>query len=398
MEHITPTETLRNKLAAKTSAPETWEQPQLYDLAERSDRHAVERMLDDGVIDTVVDRVDDFADDIFELRHPDLKDDETARAEFMDDIKSQGESFGRWAHFSWNRALVRYPEQTDHQELRTFRNKDLVTDEEQSRLLGARAAVFGLSVGSNVLAQLVQGGVGGHVVMGDFDQLSVANLNRIHAGVPQVGMKKIDVAAIKISELDPYVEQTHYRDGVNETVLEELKEAKPDLIFDEIDNLAMKAMLRRFAQEQRIPLMMATDIGDTSLLDVERYDLNQDTKPFHGKLKPTDIDRLLSDDMPEAERKKLMIKIVGAKHISPRMLQSAMAIDKRLGGLPQLGATAALGGSLASVAARELLIGRKVETGRYVLPMRKTLDLQHVTSLREGLETVVRFVRESKES
>src|SRR5690606_5933036 len=103
------------------------------------------------------------------------------------------------------------------------------------------------------------------------------------------------------------------------------------------------------------------------------------TKPFHGKLKSQDIDSLISGDMSEEDRQKLMIKIVGAKHISPRLLQSAMQIGESLGGLPQLGATAAEGGSLASVAARELILGRKLETGRYVSPIRKTLNLQHVT-------------------
>lgn len=391
-----PQDTLSAKLRDRESMPAVWVQPDEFDLSSRVDRREVERQIDLNEITHVVDRLPQFADDIFELRHPGLKSDDRARQEFVKDIVQQGDEYGHWFQFRWNKSLVRFPLQEEHRELRTFRNKDLVTDEEQKKLLGTKAAVYGLSVGSNVVDQLVQGGIGGTVIMGDFDTLSPTNLNRIRAGVPQVGMKKIDIAATKISEIDPYITQIHHREGVNAAVLEQLAAEKPDVIFDEIDDLAMKAMLRNFAAKNHVPLIMATDVGDTSIIDVERYDLDAETKAFHGKIKQDDIERLISGDMPDEVRQKLMIKIVGAKHISPRLLQSAMQVDKTLGGLPQLGATAAEGGSLASVAARELILGRKLETGRYISSMRKTLNLQHVTPLREGLETLVQFIRASK--
>jgi tRNA threonylcarbamoyladenosine dehydratase len=396
MSEISISPSLEDQLASKNRSPDEWSEPTQFDLSNHADQREVSRRLDAGSIEHVVDRRNEFADDLFEMRHPDQKEDDKARNEFSQDIVSQGKNFGQWFLFDWSHSLVRYPEQEEFQELRTFRNKDLVTADEQKRLLGAHAAVFGLSVGSNVVDQLVQGGIGGHITMGDFDILSPTNLNRIRATVPQVGMKKLDIAAIKVSELDPYVEQSHYATGVNTKALERLEAELPDILFDEIDDIAMKAVLRIFAAKNRVPLIMATDIGDTSIIDVERYDLDENTKPFHGKVKAQDIERLAAGEMPEADRRKLMIKIVGAKHISPRMLQSAMQIDKRLGGLPQLGATAAEGGSLASVAARELLLGRKLDTGRYVVPMRKALGLQHITSFREGAATVMQFVRDSK--
>lgn len=44
--------------------------------------------------------------------------------------------------------------------LRTFRNRNLITVGEQSVLSEARVAVLGLSVGSNVVDQFVQTGIG----------------------------------------------------------------------------------------------------------------------------------------------------------------------------------------------------------------------------------------------
>lgn len=389
---------LSQKLRTHQAPISRWEKPEMFDLNSHADRAEVERRLDSGNIAQVVDRLPELADDLFEMHNPSQRSDERARQEYVEEVAGQGERYGNWFHFSWSRSLIRYPDQNEYQELRTFRNKNLITAEEQQRLLGARAVVFGLSVGSNVLEQLVQSGIGGTVIMGDFDRLSPTNLNRIIAGAPKVGMKKIDIAAIKISELDPYIEQRHFPEGVSEGVLDRLAEEKPDIIFDEVDDLAMKALMRRFAARERVPLMMATDIGDTSLLDVERYDTDPKTKPFHGKLKDSDLDQLISGEMSETERRKLMIKIVGARHVSPRMLQSAMQIDKSLGGMPQLGATAAQGGSLAAVAAREVLLDRKLNSGRYVSPMRKTLELQHVTSFRESVATIVEFVRSERSS
>jgi len=388
---------LNDKLASKASSSKPWTRPDEFDLTSWADRRELERRLDDGTINTVDDKLEAIADDLFEMQNPHLANDNDARAEFIRDITSQSEHFGRWFQFDWRNALVRFPDQSTHQELRTFRNKNLITDEEQRGLLGAHAVVFGLSVGSNVVDQLVQGGIGGVIGMGDFDTLAPTNLNRIRASMKDVGDMKIDIAAKKISELDPYIEQVHFREGLTPTVLEQMETNKPDILFDEIDNLAMKAMLRVFAREHKVPLIMATDLGDKSIIDVERHDI-EDVKPFLGRLSDSQIQQIITGEMSEKDRQKLMIKIVGIGNITPRILDSAIKIGDTLGGLPQLGSTAAEGGALAAVAARELLIGNKLDTGRYVVPMRKALKLQPQTSFREGASTVMRFIKASKEN
>lgn len=367
-----------------------WAQPDEFDFSSWADRSEVSRRFEDGRIKTTIDRSTEIAGDLFSLRHPDQKLDTARRAEFVGDITARGLRFGRWFNFSWNQQLVRYPEQSDHEDLRTYRNKDMITDAEQKKLLMAKVAVFGLSVGSSVVEQLAMGGIGGTFVLGDLDKLSPTNLNRIRAGFDNIGMEKIDIAAIKLSETDPYITQVHFRDGVNGAHLDELAEIKPDVIFDEIDNLAIKALLRQFAQKNHIPLIMATDVGDKSVIDVERYD-RDGTKPFNGKLSDSEIDKLLSGAMTDADRQKLTMKIVGLSNISPRLIGSSMKIGESLDGLPQLGTTANIGGSLGAVAARELLIGRKLESGKYVSSAKKILGLQNQTSLSDTAKIIRRF-------
>jgi molybdopterin/thiamine biosynthesis adenylyltransferase len=367
-----------------------WAQPDEFDFSSWADRSEVSRRFEDGRIKTTIDRSTEIASDLFSLRHPDQKLDTARRAEFVGDITARGLGFGRWFNFSWNQQLVRYPEQSDHEDLRTYRNKDMITDAEQKKLLMAKVAVFGLSVGSSVVEQLAMGGIGGTFVLGDFDKLSPTNLNRIRAGFDNIGMEKIDIAAIKLSETDPYIAQVHFRDGVNGAHLDELAEIKPDVIFDEIDNLAIKALLRQFAQKNHIPLIMATDVGDKSVIDVERYD-RDGTKPFNGKLSDSEIDKLLSGAMTDADRQKLTMRIVGLSNISPRLIGSSMKIGESLDGLPQLGTTANIGGSLGAVAARELLIGRKLESGKYVSSAKRILGLQNQTSLSDTAKIIRRF-------
>lgn len=393
MEYSTKSEAdLLPQIRDKQVGIPIWTKPDEFDFSSWADRNEVSRRLEDGRIKTTIDRSVEIADDLFSLRHPDQKQDAVSRAEFVGDIASKGLRFGRWFNFSWNQQLVRYPERSDHEDLRTYRNKDMITDAEQRKLLMAKIAVFGLSVGSSVVEQMAMGGIGGTFVLADFDKLSPTNLNRINVGFDNIGMEKIDIAASKLSETDPYITQIHFRDGINESHFDELAEIRPDVIFDEIDNLAIKALLRQFAQKNCIPLIMATDVGDKSVIDVERYDDGK-TQPFNGRLNNDEIDKLLSGEMSDAEKQKITMKIVGYSNIGPRLIDSSMKIGESLDGLPQLGVTAGMGGSLGTVAARELLIGRKLKSGRYVGSPKKILDLQNSTSLLDTLKIIRRFAR-----
>lgn len=386
---------LEKLVDAHAQHPPEWTAPDRFDLSNAADCQEVTRRFESGQIKSSIDRRAEVANDLFDMHFPHLSSDTQARGEYAENIKDQGLEFGSWFHFKWNQTLVRYPDMIEHQSLRTYRNKNLITDAEQQKMLEAKVAIFGLSVGSNIVEQLAQGGIGGTMIMGDYDTLSPTNLNRVKASMAQVGMRKLDLMAIKVSEIDPYIHQVHFHDGVTQESLSQLADIQPDIIFDEVDDLAVKVMLRHFAKDTHTPLAMVTDLGDKPIIDVERYDVH-DPEPFGGRINQYDIELLESASLTPAQKQKMMMKIVGIRHITPRLLESAMHINKTLGGLPQLGTTAAAGGSLGATVAREILLGRKLKSGRYISSPKRILKMQNQTNFTEATKTVFAFNKSKK--
>lgn len=352
-------------MAEYARQPAEWQRPVEYDLNNGIDEYELRQQFTNGNITAVVDPVEHIADDLFEYEHPSEKGDDAARQAYVEDVRSQGNKFGKWFLMPWSGELVHYPEREQHRALRTSRNRNLITDAEQDRLYDSTVAVFGLSVGSKVVEQLVGSGIGGTVIIGDPDHITPSNLNRISGGFAHVGMKKLNKVAAEISMADPYIEQVHFTDGVTEENLEALSEHRPDVIFDEVDDLRMKALIRRYAQREGIPVVMATDLGDKSLIDVERYDL-EDAKPFGGRLKDDELEKLYNGDVTPQDIRRYMVKIVGIRHVTPRVMESVLEVGSTLSGLPQLGTTASKGGAAAAVTARKILLGEDVPTGRYI--------------------------------
>jgi ThiF family protein len=313
-----------------------------------------------------IDGVQYIADDMFELRHPDLMHDPAARTTFVEAILRQGPEFGRWVHYPWSDSLVRFAEPDTHFDLRTYRNRNLVSKEEQGELRRRRIAVFGLSVGSNVVDKTVQAGIGNEYLLFDHDRLSPTNLNRIHATMAQVGLLKTTIAGRKIAELDPYVLQRHFAGGYDANTDSVLRWQRPDVIVEEVDNLDVKARIRSIAKELRIPVVTAGDVGDRSTIDIERHD-DEDVMPFNGKLSVEEIDALSSAAMPQDQQLNVLIKMLGRENISQILLDSVLLKGKELAGTPQLGTTAAIGGALASVAIREMFLKRDVRSSSNIV-------------------------------
>ena len=362
-----------------------WQSPTAFDLNIDADKLALKELLDGGNVHSIHDTFE--ASELFEYQHPLEQNNAQLQKEFSDDIKARREKIGAWFHYPWSRSLVHLPNKSDYQSLRTLRNRNIITNEEQSVLLSARPLIAGMSVGSNVVEQLIHSGIGGSYTLADFDTLSLSNLNRIHAGVSQVSEDKIDIIAKKISELDPYINQIHMRQGVTRNSLEALPEL-PSIIFDEVDDLCVKALLREYAQKNRIPLVMATDVGETSIIDIERHDI-ENVRPFNSRLSRETIEWMLSGKLTDADKKKITAKLIGLGNASIRLLSSI--VDETVTGTPQLGPTASIGGGLAAIVTRDILLGLKVNSGRKVLKARKQLNLSSQSTVQESLSTIQEY-------
>lgn len=137
-----------------------WSEPPKFAASDAGDMERLGRMVASGAVKAVVDPVSELADELYELHRIGAPSDGTAQRSFKSRFMAEADTFGVWIFFPWSGELVRYPDKLLHRELRTFRNRNLITVGEQSVLSEARVAVLGLSVGSNVVDQFVQTGIG----------------------------------------------------------------------------------------------------------------------------------------------------------------------------------------------------------------------------------------------
>lgn len=278
-------------------------------------------------------------------------------------LKFELENSKKYVHvyYPWNYTLVKTVIKNNYLTLKTNRNQDLITIEHQAELSNMRIGVFGMSVGSNIAFVLTQAGISNSITIADFDNIDTTNLNRILAGVHQIGLNKTVVASRRIYEDNPFAKVTLMKKGVNSKNLEILlKNKKLDCIIEEIDNLSMKIEIRILANKYKIPVVMITDNGDGVVLHVERYDLGYNkifnkelsywTKFSEHKLSREDMGRIIMQDI-----------VGGLDKVDPNMLLSVKkVINKELVSWPQLGSAAILGGVVATYAIKEILKGKEL--------------------------------------
>ena len=268
-----------------------------------------------------------------------------------------------YVHFPWNGYTVKTVEKDRYLSLKTNRNQDLITKEEQEILRNYHVAVLGLSVGSNIAFVLTQAGISNDIILADFDELDTTNLNRILAGIHQVGLNKCEVAAQHIYQDNPFANVSMFPEGVSEENLEKLlSEGKLDCIIEEIDDIPMKIATRRLAIKYNVPIVMITDNGDGVVLHIERYDLGHDRIFGHDLAYWENI--LAGAEMTKETAGKIIIGDIvgGLQFVDPKMIKSvARVLNKELVSWSQLGSAALLGGVMATVAIKEIALGHSNE-------------------------------------
>jgi len=286
------------------------------------------------------------------------KDDAYATDAFKSYVVAKENAFV-YVYFPWLNTLVKTVDDEDYQTLKTNRNQDLITAEEQKVLRKYKVAVLGMSVGSNIAFVLTQAGISQSIILADFDELDTTNLNRILAGVHEVGINKTVVAAHRIYEDNPFADVTLLPEGVTETNLEELiKAGKIDCIIEEIDDMPFKIHARLLAMKYKIPVVMVTDNGDGVVLHVERYDLGHDM--IWGKPHAYYEEKLAESPMTKEKAGDIIIgDIVGGVHrVDPKMIASVRrVVAKELVSWSQLGSAAILGAVIATYAIKEIVLG-----------------------------------------
>ncbi len=334
----------------------------------------------------VIDRYETLLEDLFLLRNPQFRFQPDHQAELAGFVTlyCQGRPLkdcGNWFYYPWLSKLVHVLPEHEFLEMRTGRNRNLITKDEQETYYQATAAIAGLSVGSHAAAVLAMNGGPKHLRLADPDEVSGSNLNRLRIGITSVGLNKTLLVARQIYEINPYAEIKIYPEGLNDGNLGEFLDGA-DILIEEMDQPYFKLKVREAAKARHIPVLMGTDNGDNIFVDVERYDRNPDAPILNGlvgDMTAEHFKQLSPQDLPKAAA-----RIAGAELATSRMQDSVLEVGRTLYSWPQLGTAANLCGSVIPYLVRKIVTkDTDPASGRYQVNLDAIFETGYATAEKE---------------
>lgn len=339
--------------------------PRIFRLDSKESRAEFKLFLERHPETEVLDTVQAQLKDYIRTRHPSRTLTQLELDIYMEEHLGMNllSEYGCWVYYPWSRRVVHLLDEIEFASLRTDRNKNKITVEEQALLSTKRIGLIGLSVGHSVATTLALERGFGELRIADYDVLDLSNLNRIRSGVHNIGISKTAIVSREISELDPFLNVTCYNKGITDENLYGFLTANGglDLLIDECDSLEIKLKCREMARDLGIPVIMET--SDRGMLDVERFDLEPDRPILHGL-----VENLQGEDLVQIQPAKmleLVKKIVAFESCSARLQESMDEIGRSISTWPQLGSDVVLGGANACSTARQILLGQQMASGRY---------------------------------
>lgn len=382
--------------------PQDVYRPVLMRPTEPEEEAALVALLESGAVREVHDRIDDQLAELVGCLRPgdslDARDLAAVVTELCGGIPRR--RYGTWVHYPWSGRLVHVLPADEFRLVRTDRNRDKITRAEQLTLLGRRIGVLGLSVGNSAALTCAMEGVGGSFRLADFDRLGLSNLNRLRAGIHDLGVEKTVLCARQLYEIDPYLDVEIFRAGVTEETVGDFFDGVPgtasgtasgaapdgasgsglDLLVEECDTLWAKFAAREHARARRVPVLM--DANDRGLLDVERFDEEPDRPLFHGRAGTSTAQDVRGLDAAGA--RALLLRIVDESRLSPAMTDALGRIGRTLSSWPQLASGVMLGGALVADTARRVLLGAPVPSGRYYVDLEALVGAEEPASGAAG--------------
>lgn len=372
--------------AAKASRIDTnsW-RPVLIEMTGEASEKALDTLVKESHIVMVLDEYDEQYAELTVSRHPELY-----RLPYAEKIKVLEEKLalhhsdnhawqkGSWVYYPWSATLLHILPRELFLELRSTRNRNLITEEEQHILENFNVGCAGMSVGSNAALSIGISGYSQKLKLVDGAVISGTNLNRILANVSDIGLSKSLVIARKLYEMNPYITIDRSDENItSETIVQFFETPWPiDAVVDEIDDVQAKIRLRLEARRRRLPVVMVTDLGDDVMLDVERYDLEPDLPLFHGLIE--NIDDLPDKELDGRTMLKMAMNIIGSKNAPLRTQESLMQMGRQLAAQPQLGGTAIIAGAVVAYALRQIALGQDI-SGRSIISLDEHLLKSRLT-------------------
>ena len=349
--------------------------PLLLNPSISSDWQVIEELKSNPLI-RICDEIQSQVEDLIKGNHPEIQLSKAQLKQMALDFLSarDAEKYGCWVFYPWKYSLVHLLPKEDFIKVRTLRNHYKITPSEQEELSQKKIGIIGLSVGQSIALTMALERSCGEMRLADFDTLELSNLNRLKAGVSSLGVEKLVIAAREISEIDPFIKLTLYREGITEENIDSFLHdgGKLDLVIDECDSFDVKLLIREKSKASAIPVMM--DTSDRGMLDVERFDQEPDRKIFHGLLGEVDLNAI--KNLSITQRIAFGLRITGLETLSPRMKASLLEVGQSITSWPQLASGVFLGGASVAHVGRKLLLGEAVKSGRYYVDFDELIPVE----------------------
>lgn len=346
--------------------------PKLYRLSQKDDKQVFEDLIKANASIQLHDAISHQVSELIKLRnpaHPFTK--QELQTEVDAYLKNTPDEYGVWVYYPWLNKIVHLLDKDEFIEVRTNRNKYKISNEEQLLLSTKKVGVIGLSVGQSVALTMSMERTCGEIRLADFDTLDLSNLNRLRSGVYNLGLPKVIISAREIAEIDPFIKVVCYTDGITESNIESFitDNGKLDLLIEECDSLNIKILSRMIARKHKIPVLM--DTSDRGMLDIERFDLENERAIFHGLVDHFDLSDVNSMN-PETKMQVLMA-LTSFENISTKMKLSLPEIGKTISTWPQLASSVVLGGAVTTDITRRILLNEHHSSGRYYIDLEKLI-------------------------
>jgi hypothetical protein len=345
--------------------------PQILDSQNKDDHHSIEMLIDDmetRVIDTYFNQLKE----LIKLRNPSRLYTEETLAKEAHLFVQNHPNHSNWVYYPWNKSLVHLLKKEEFIEVRTNRNRNKITSDEQTILLGKTIGVIGLSVGHSIALTLVTERLCSTIRIADFDTLELSNLNRIRTGVYNLGVPKVIIAAREIAEIDPYMHVEIFPEGITEENIDSFfisDNQKLDILVEVCDGIDVKINSRLKARELKVPVVM--DTNDRGMMDIERFDLEPNRPILHGLTGETDLTQI--KNLTNEEKVPFVLNIIGAATMSDRLKESMKEIKRTISTWPQLASSVVLGAALCADVCRRILLNQFHDSGRYYMDIEQQI-------------------------
>jgi len=364
--------------------------PVIFDLKIQS----LEDIQNSYFIHRVIDTYKEQLEDLFLIRNPKYRFDKDYKKDLDKFLGEHSDGMplekrGKWVYFPWNRNLVHYLDDMQHQEIRTARNKNFILEEEQKKFYNFSVGIAGLSVGSHGAITIALMGGSRKIKLADPDVISPTNLNRMRLDFMNIGENKAELVAQYIYQLNPYADISVYSEGINGKNVGEFLDGL-DILIEELDDVEMKVSMREEAKKRKIPVVMATDNGDNVIIDIERFDLNSDLPIFHGRLEGFDLEEIKKAPQKEFEA---MARIIDVSLVPQRILHSVLEVGKTIYSWPQLASAATLSGVALAYIVRKIALAENIISGKTEVNLDSIFDPLYEQNKEVRIKEAEKFLK-----